>query len=87
MNKRSNAADTVTAFGALLNGSRKAMGKSLDEMAAALGMSKTHLWGLEHGRHAPSLIVAGRLAKAYHLTIMKLYDALMQDEAHYARKS
>ncbi len=43
-------------------------GWSLDDLSAASGISKSHLWDVEHGEQVPSLEVLERLETAFGMT-------------------
>lgn len=72
-----------TALSIFLRDRREERALNLTEAAAALGMSRTYVWGLEHGRHVPSLLMAGKLAEVYGTHIRNLYELMMKDEGYY----
>lgn len=72
-----------TAFAEFLTEKRSGKGQTLLDVSTATGLSRTYIWGLEHGRHVPNLLIAGKLADAYDSDIQTLYNLLMKDEVHY----
>ena len=74
-----------TAFGRFIRETRERSNMSLDTLAVRMSSSKSYVWGLENGRHAPSLLTAGRLALVLATTLQNLYDLVKQDAAHYER--
>jgi transcriptional regulator with XRE-family HTH domain len=72
-----------TAFAVFLRQRRADAGKTLKDFSEATGLSRTYLWGLEHGRHVPNLLIAGKLSEAYGANIQTLYRLLMADEDYY----
>lgn len=49
----------------LLKGIRELRQESLDEAADGIGISKSHLWGLEQGKNQPKLDVLQALLNYY----------------------
>lgn len=61
------------SLGAKLKKLRIAKGKSLQEVAAAVGASKTHVWDLETGRSQnPSMDLLSRLADYFEIPVSDL---------------
>lgn len=55
-------------------------GKSLQEVADAIGASKAHLWELEMGKSKnPSLDLLSRLAEHYKVTVASLVGETLKD--------
>jgi transcriptional regulator with XRE-family HTH domain len=55
-------------------------GKSLQEVADAIGASKAHLWELEMGKSRnPSLDLLSRLAEHYRVTVASLVGETLED--------
>lgn len=73
-----------TAFAIFLRGSREKAGKTLKDLSELTGLSRTYIWGLEHGRHVPNLLIAGKLGYAYGANIQTLYKLMMADEEYYS---
>ena len=58
------------SFAVRLNQLRVKKGKSLQDVAEAIGVSKTHVWELEKGRSEnPSLDMLSKLAEYFNVTI------------------
>lgn len=55
---------------------RKALGLTLADVSAAVGVSLGYLNQIEHGVHLPSLPVAARLAAYYETAIETLWPGL-----------
>lgn len=60
-------------FGEWAKEIRLAQDRTLEEVAVLAQTSKGHLWGIEQGRHDPSLRLAENIANALDY---ELYDAL-----------
>lgn len=60
-------------LGFYLRGLRKSMRKvSLDDMANAIGCSKSYLWEVETDRANPSLRLSIKIAKHYKTTVARM---------------
>lgn len=80
-------AERETALGKYIYHRRDELGLTLDTLAKLMQSSKTFIWGLEHGRHAPSIITGKRLAVALCTTLENIATLVLQDEAHYERSN
>lgn len=61
------------AFGARIAELRRTKGESLQHVANAVGVTKTHIWELEKGRTGnPSMAVITALADHFHVSIASL---------------
>lgn len=72
-----------TMFALFLRETRAKAGKTLKDLSELTGLSRTYIWGLEHGRHVPNLLIAGKLGDAYGANIQTLYKLMMVDEGYY----
>lgn len=79
------SAQDTTAFSSYVLAQRKAKKLTLEQVAEQSGTSKTYVWGLEHGRHVPSLLMAGRLARVLGTNVDYLYNLLTKDLPHYEK--
>lgn len=52
---------------------RKERGILQDELAKALGVSRQTISSLENGRYNPSITLAHKIAKLFHLTIEEVF--------------
>jgi len=52
---------------------RKERGILQDELAKALGVSRQTISSLENGRYNPSITLAYKIAKLFHLTIEEVF--------------
>lgn len=52
---------------------RKCRGLSQEELAAALEVSRQTIGSLEHGRYNPSILLAFKLARYFHLPIEDIF--------------
>jgi transcriptional regulator with XRE-family HTH domain len=67
---------------------RKQRGLSLDELAAASGLTKGYLSKVERGRSVPSISTALRIANSFNLSMGQLLgDAEVSDDVSVVRKS
>ena len=68
------------SLGVKLNQLREKRRESLQDVATAIGISKTHLWELEKGRaNNPSMDLLKKLAEHYAVTVEILVDASSED--------
>lgn len=68
------------SLGVKLNQLREKRRESLQDVATAIEISKTHLWELEKGRAKnPSMDLLKRLAEYYAVTVEFLVDASAED--------
>lgn len=58
------------ALGEYIHALRKMQGKTLQEVAAASGLTKGHLSQIEHGKGNPSLETISPLARALGVTVL-----------------
>ena len=65
-------------LGQLLRAKRKSLGLSLDEVADAAGVSKSHLWGLEMDQAEPGIRMCVRLSVVLGLTVQAMASASLQ---------
>lgn len=64
---------------------RKNIGYTLGGLAEQTGLSKSYLWGLEHGENEPSLRTAAKLAEVLGVPIERLAAALTHNEPTQGR--
>lgn len=62
------------AFGRALRALRKSMGLSQDELAAAAGVHRTYVGGVERGERNPTLSTIFRLSEALGVTPAELLE-------------
>jgi len=68
------------SLGVKLNQLREERRQSLQDVATAIGISKTHLWELEKARATnPSMDLLKKLAQHYAVTVEFLVDASSED--------
>lgn len=72
-----------TAFSRYIREWRTTNSVSLDTLAEKMNSSKSYIWGLENGRHAPSMLTAGRLVAILQTDLDNIYKLLDEDRAHY----
>ena len=53
---------------------RKDRGLTQEELAAALEVSRQTIGSLENGRYSPSLTLAFKIARYFHMTIEEIFD-------------
>lgn len=59
----------LKAFGNRLKDARNAAGLSRPQAQKVVGLSESYLYGIEHGRHAPSIQITQALAKLYRVSV------------------
>ncbi len=64
----------VISMGSCLLAARQDLGISLGKAANEIGITKSYLWSLENYRASPSLLVAGKIADAYGLSVALLAE-------------
>lgn len=69
------------SLGTLLKEKRVALGLSLDEVAAAAGMSKSHLCCLESDKSEPGIVVCVKLSVALGLPVQLMACAAIKGGA------
>jgi len=60
------------ALGQLLKSRRLAFGATLEQVAVAIGTSKSYIWELEHGRIEPGAANLFRLAQVLEIPLREL---------------
>lgn len=69
-------------FQTLIKRKREALGLTLEEVGDAAGVSKSHLHGLENGKHPnPGLYTCVRLSVALGLTLQAMGAAILEQES------
>lgn len=69
------------SIGARLKELRMRKGKSLQQVADAVGASKAHIWELETGKsHNPSLDLLKRLAEYFKVTVAALIGETLEED-------
>lgn len=69
--------ETDMSLGALLKTKRNALGMTLDEVAEAAGMSKSHLHGLEGDKCEPGIVLCAKLSVALGLPVQAMASAAL----------
>ncbi len=64
-------------FSGLMRAHRKSFGWTLDEAAEKIGCAKSYLWGIESGKHEPSLRMGYAIMKAYDLSMIRQAIAMI----------
>lgn len=59
-------------FGQLLRSRRLAFGATLEQVAVAIGSTKSHIWDLEQGRCEPKAICLLRLCYALEIPLVEV---------------
>lgn len=65
------------SLGALLNTKRRALGMTLDEVAEAAGMSKSHLHALENDSNEPGILLCAKLSITLGLSVQVMAAAAL----------
>jgi transcriptional regulator with XRE-family HTH domain len=65
------------SLGTILKAKRTALGMTLDEVAAAAGMSKSHLHGLECDKCEPGIVLCARLSVALGVPVQAMAAAAL----------
>jgi transcriptional regulator with XRE-family HTH domain len=71
-------------LGRALSGIRESEGESLAQFAERLGISRTHLSDIEHGRRSPSLQRAAQFARALEHSEAQFVRLALQDQVRDA---
>lgn len=67
------------SLGTILKAKRNALGLTLDEVAEAAGMSKSHLHGLEGDKCEPGIVLCAKLSVALGLPVQAMAAAALTD--------
>ncbi len=65
------------SLGALLKTKRVALGMTLDDVAEAAGVSKSHLHGLEGDKCEPGILMCAKLSVALGLPVQAMASAAL----------
>jgi transcriptional regulator with XRE-family HTH domain len=68
----STIVDERDAFGERLRGERRARGWSMDQLAAASGVSRAMISKIERGESSPTAVLLGKLSAALELSVSEL---------------
>ncbi len=79
-----NLMDGPLSLGSALSALRESEGESLAEFAQRLGISRTHLSDIEHGRRSVSLQRAAQFATALGHNQAQFVRLALQDQVHEA---
>lgn len=67
-------------FPVLMKKIREDNNYTLDDAAKYIGCSKSYLWGMENGRHEPSLRMGMQICEAYGMDVERLIESLLVGE-------
>jgi transcriptional regulator with XRE-family HTH domain len=81
----STIVEDVAGFGERLRGERGSRGWSLDQLAAASGVSRAMISKIERGQSSPTAVVLGKLSAALRLSISELLSGPDAEAAQVRR--
>jgi DNA-binding XRE family transcriptional regulator len=67
----------VVSLGTLLKSKRNSLGMTLEEVAHASGLSKSHLHGLENNKHEPGILACAQLSVALGVPVQSMAAAAL----------
>lgn len=66
----------LTLFGRRIRALREERGLTQEELGEKADLDPTYISGIERGRRNPTVVILGRLSRAFQVSISELFDGI-----------